>query len=45
MRAIGYVRVSTEEQGSSGTSDISAGTYTNVQVNALGNWTIKFVPK
>jgi hypothetical protein len=32
-------------QGHSGTSDLAAGTYTKVSVNAAGNWTIKIVPK
>jgi hypothetical protein len=29
----------------SGTSDLPTGTYKDVQVNAVGNWTIKIVPK
>lgn len=31
-------------QGHSGESAIAAGTYTNVMVNAMGNWTISIVP-
>jgi hypothetical protein len=31
-------------QGQSGTSALAAGTYRNVEVNALGNWTLKIVP-
>jgi hypothetical protein len=31
-------------QGHSGTSAVAAGTYTNVQVNAIGNWTLKISP-
>jgi len=31
-------------QGVSGTSALSAGTYPNVEVNAMGNWTLKIVP-
>jgi hypothetical protein len=31
-------------QAHSGTSALSAGTYRNVEVNALGNWTMKIVP-
>ena len=34
-----------DSQGSSGTSYMAAGTYTNVQVNAIGSWTIRIVPK
>jgi hypothetical protein len=32
-------------QGRSGTTDVPAGTYNHVTVNAVGNWTIKIVPK
>jgi len=31
-------------QGSSGTSQVSAGTYSDVSVNAVGNWTIRITP-
>jgi hypothetical protein len=31
-------------QGASGASVLSAGTYPHVEVNALGNWTLKIVP-
>jgi hypothetical protein len=31
-------------QGTSGTSALAAGTYRDVEVNALGNWTLKIVP-
>jgi len=31
-------------QGSSGTSQVSAGTYSGVSVNAVGNWTIRITP-
>jgi hypothetical protein len=31
-------------QGTSGTSALAAGTYRNVEVNALGNWTLRIVP-
>jgi hypothetical protein len=32
-------------QAHSGTSVLEAGNYSGVQINALGNWTIKIVPK
>lgn len=32
-------------QAHSGTSDLPAGTYTEVKINAIGNWTFKIVPK
>ena len=32
-------------QAHSGTSDLSAGSYTSVQVNAIGNWTLSIIPK
>jgi ABC-type Fe3+-hydroxamate transport system substrate-binding protein len=35
---------SINSQGSSGTSVLPAGTYPNVGVNAIGNWTIQIVP-
>jgi hypothetical protein len=31
-------------QGSSGTSQLQPGTYHNVDVNAIGNWTMQIVP-
>lgn len=36
--------VPVNSQGQSGTSALSAGTYTNVSVNAIGNWTINISP-
>jgi hypothetical protein len=38
-------RVLVNSQGSSGTSAVAAGTYRNVVVNAVGNWTITIEPK
>lgn len=35
---------SINSQGSSGTSVLPAGTYPNVGVNAIGNWTIQILP-
>ena len=32
-------------QAASGTSDLPAGTYSDVQINAAGNWTFKVVAK
>jgi hypothetical protein len=37
--------ITVNSQGNSGNTAVSAGTYSGVYVNALGNWTIKIVPQ
>lgn len=37
--------IGVNSQGHSGSSDLPAGSYTGVQINADGNWTVSIVPK
>lgn len=37
--------IAINSQARNGSSAVSKGTYRNVQVNALGNWTITIIPK